>query len=116
MSEPIAAGLVLSTEIQKQNPKEAVLNKACDHCRALKVRCFPDLGSSSGICQWCARSKRTCTFAPPQKRKQRIRTDTRVVELGKEMRAMRSLLRLSIDGGNRAMEDIHTLLPITILH
>lgn len=105
MPEPIVPGVV-PTEAQKQGTEEVVLSRACDYCRGLKVRCLPDPESSSGICQRCSRSKRTCTFTP-RSRKQRKRTDTRVAELEREMKAMRSLLRLGSDGGSRAIEDIH---------
>jgi hypothetical protein len=40
----------------------------------------------------CGKSGRTCVFVAPQKRRQRKRTDTRVAELEKEVRAMRLLL------------------------
>lgn len=56
------------------------------------MRCLPH-DSNPDICQRCARSGRPCVFTPVQKRKQRKRTDTRVAELEREMRAMRSLLK-----------------------
>ena len=103
MSEPNPAGGMPVGE-RNHAAKEATLNRACDYCRGLKVRCFPDPGSSSSTCQRCARSNRACTYAAPQRRKQRKRTDARVAELEKEMKAMRSLLRLDTVDGNRAME------------
>ena len=45
------------------------------------------------VCQRCARTGRPCVFTPLQKRKQRKRTDTRVAELEREMRAMRAMLK-----------------------
>ena len=45
------------------------------------------------VCQRCARLGRPCVFTPLQKRKQRKRTDTRVAELEREMRAMRAALK-----------------------
>lgn len=71
---------------------EQHLNRACEACRGLKVRCLPDNDSSSGKCARCAKSGRPCHYATPQKRRQRKRTDTRVAELEREVRAMRSLL------------------------
>lgn len=107
MSIPIAADLASGGD-QNEGPKEVTLNRACDYCRGLKVRCFPDPGSSSSTCQRCARSKRTCTFAAPQKRKQRKRTDARVAELEKEMKALRSLLQFGSSRGGHATEDLGT--------
>jgi hypothetical protein len=71
---------------------EVPSHRACAHCRSQKVRCLPD-ESNSDICQRCARAGRPCVFTPLQKRKQRKRTDTRVAELEREMRAMRALLK-----------------------
>jgi hypothetical protein len=106
MSTPRTTGIETATE-HKRTAKEATLNRACDNCRGLKVKCFPDPASSTGSCQRCARSDRPCTFAAPQRRKQRKRTDARVAELEKEMKALRSLLRLDNDGGNNVTEEIH---------
>lgn len=71
---------------------ECQVNRACEACRLLKVRCLPDSTSTSAICQRCKKSNRICIYAAPQKRRQRIRTDTRVAELEREIKAMRSLL------------------------
>jgi hypothetical protein len=72
-------------------------HRACAHCRSQKVRCIPD-ESNPDVCQRCARSGRPCVFTPLQKRKQRKRTDTRVAELEREMRAMRAMLKHKQDG------------------
>jgi hypothetical protein len=104
MSETTAAGLVPGGD--QEQTKDAALNRACEYCRGLKVRCFPEPGSSSSTCQRCARSKRICVFAAPQRRKQRKRTDVRIAELEKEMRALRLLLKRGSDGGDQAMEDL----------
>ena len=71
---------------------EVSSHRACAHCRSQKVRCIMD-EENSDVCQRCARSGRPCVFTPLQKRKQRKRTDTRVAELEREMRAMRAMLR-----------------------
>ncbi|KAL1582151.1 hypothetical protein WHR41_09032 [Cladosporium halotolerans] len=71
---------------------EVPSHRACAVCRAQKVRCLPD-ESNPDACQRCARAGRACVFTPLQKRKQRKRTDTRVAELEREMRAMRALLK-----------------------
>ncbi|KAK4506484.1 hypothetical protein PRZ48_000216 [Zasmidium cellare] len=72
---------------------EIPAHRACAACRGQKVRCIPD-DSNPDICQRCARSGRTCVFTPLMKRKQRKRTDTRVAELEREMRAMRAALQV----------------------
>ncbi|OGE51694.1 hypothetical protein PENARI_c012G10216 [Penicillium arizonense] len=68
------------------------LNRSCESCRSLKVRCLPS-PSTPNQCQRCAKGKRTCVFVPPQRRRPRKRTDSRVAQLEKEMRMMRSLLK-----------------------
>jgi hypothetical protein len=80
--------------MNQQGPKIAkdpLSNRACDACRAHKVRCLPNTSSQSKICQRCAKTDRECHFSPFQKRKQRKRTDTRVAELEREVQAMRTL-------------------------
>nr|POE49149.1 transcriptional regulator war1 [Quercus suber] len=75
-------------------------HRACAHCRSQKVRCIVD-DAAPDQCQRCSRSGRPCIFTPLQKRKQRKRTDTRVAELEKEMRAMRSLIKQQQNGGDQ---------------
>ena len=74
-------------------------HRACAHCRSQKVRCLPD-DNNPDICSRCAKSGRPCIFTPLQKRKQRKRTDTRVAELEREMRAMRALLKSKSEGSS----------------
>ncbi|KAJ5206851.1 Transcription factor [Penicillium cf. griseofulvum] len=68
------------------------LNRSCESCRSLKVRCLPS-PSTPNQCQRCAKGKRSCVFVAPQRRRPRKRTDSRVAQLEKEMRVMRSLLK-----------------------
>ncbi|KAI2708439.1 hypothetical protein CBS147332_6500 [Penicillium roqueforti] len=68
------------------------LNRSCESCRSLKVRCLPS-PTTSNQCQRCAKGKRSCVFVAPQRRRPRKRTDSRVAQLEKEMRMMRSLLK-----------------------
>ncbi|KAJ5477357.1 hypothetical protein N7539_007501 [Penicillium diatomitis] len=68
------------------------LNRSCESCRSLKVRCLPN-PSTPNQCQRCAKSKKACVFVAPQRRRPRKRTDSRVAQLEKEMRMMRSLLK-----------------------
>ncbi|KAJ5758009.1 uncharacterized protein N7511_006703, partial [Penicillium nucicola] len=75
-----------------QPPSAQQLNRSCESCRSLKVRCLPS-PSTPNQCQRCAKGKRACVFVPPQRRRPRKRTDSRVAQLEKEMRVMRSLLK-----------------------
>ncbi|KAJ5122010.1 Peptidase M28 [Penicillium atrosanguineum] len=68
------------------------LNRSCESCRSLKVRCLPN-PSTPNQCQRCAKGKKPCVFVAPQRRRPRKRTDSRVAQLEKEMRMMRSLLK-----------------------
>lgn len=71
---------------------EVPSHRACQLCRASKVRCTVDEAGADS-CQRCLRAGKTCVFTPLQKRRQRKRTDTRVAELEKEMRQMRAALQ-----------------------
>ncbi|KAJ5934344.1 hypothetical protein N7466_003891 [Penicillium verhagenii] len=68
------------------------LNRSCESCRNLKVRCLPN-PTTPNQCQRCAKGKKACTFVAPQRRRPRKRTDSRVAQLEKEMRVMRTLLK-----------------------
>lgn len=65
---------------QSANPPNTLkpLVRACESCRARKVRCLPE---DSTKCQRCFRSGRQCVYTPPEKKRRRKRTDTRVAEL-----------------------------------
>ncbi|CAG8925732.1 unnamed protein product [Penicillium salamii] len=80
---------------ETSTPQESTgsqLNRSCESCRSLKVRCLPS-PSTPNQCQRCAKGKRSCIFVAPQRRRPRKRTDSRVAQLEKEMRVMRSLLK-----------------------
>ncbi|KAK0100040.1 hypothetical protein ONS95_013146 [Cadophora gregata] len=81
----------------KSSFEQQASNRACEACRAHKVRCLPNTLGSSKICQRCAKTDRQCIFAAPMRRKQRKRTDTRVAELEREVSAMRALFRQGND-------------------
>lgn len=71
---------------------EVPSHRACAFCRSQKVRCIMDEGNEE-VCQRCIKAGRTCVFTPIQKRRQRKRTDTRVAELEREMKAMQAMLK-----------------------
>ncbi|KAL9107406.1 MAG: hypothetical protein Q9227_007690 [Pyrenula ochraceoflavens] len=72
-------------------------NKACDTCRLLKIRCIVVDNEISKKCQRCSRSGQECVFSPLKRRKPRQRTDARVSELEREIRAMRAMILESRD-------------------
>ncbi|OOQ86316.1 C6 zinc finger domain protein [Penicillium brasilianum] len=80
----------------KSSPTQSLptqqLNRSCESCRSLKVRCLPK-PSTPNQCQRCAKAKKACVFVAAQRRRPRKRTDSRVTQLEKEMRMMRSLLK-----------------------
>ncbi|KAI9698260.1 MAG: hypothetical protein M1820_007530 [Bogoriella megaspora] len=65
----------------------------------------------SGDCQRCVRAERRCTYAPRQERKPRRRTDARVAELEREVRAMRAVLK---DRSNIDSDSTPRAIPQTI--
>ncbi|CAL5872759.1 uncharacterized protein PFLUO_LOCUS7026 [Penicillium psychrofluorescens] len=73
-------------------PTAQQLNRSCESCRSLKVRCLPN-PATPNQCQRCAKGRKACLFVAPQRRRPRKRTDSRVAQLEKEMRMMRSLLK-----------------------
>ena len=73
-------------------------NRACEACRALKIRCLAGIPGPGPECQRCVRSGLKCVFVKPQRRTQRKRNEARIIELEKEMAAMRALLGQNIRG------------------
>ncbi|KAK4128961.1 hypothetical protein N657DRAFT_608884 [Parathielavia appendiculata] len=71
--------------------------RACESCRALKVRCdFPadpaDPAAAAALpCRRCAKTKRKCVVTQPTRKRQR-KTDTRVAELEKKIDALTASL------------------------
>ncbi|KKK17179.1 hypothetical protein P175DRAFT_0492918 [Aspergillus ochraceoroseus IBT 24754] len=80
------------TNVVQQTAPTPQLNRSCESCRSLKVRCLPD-PASPNQCQRCTKAKRHCVFVAPQRRRPRKRTDSRVAQLEREMRQMRSFLK-----------------------
>ncbi|KAL1636252.1 hypothetical protein SLS56_001231 [Neofusicoccum ribis] len=69
--------------------------RACDHCRALKVRCDPQeengLISEISPCKRCLKSKKTCVTTAPTKKRTK-KADTRVAELEKKVNELTARL------------------------
>ncbi|KIX01916.1 uncharacterized protein Z518_07855 [Rhinocladiella mackenziei CBS 650.93] len=79
----------------KKSAKHAA-RRACESCRALKIRCQPAPEGSTaalqGQCQHCVDISRVCVFKEPSRTRAK-RTDVRVRELEREVRALSDLLR-----------------------
>ncbi|KAI4140795.1 MAG: hypothetical protein L6R39_005657 [Caloplaca ligustica] len=80
--------------------------RACESCRARKVRCLPE---DPTTCQRCARSGRDCIYTAPEKRRRRKRTDTRVAEL----EHMVQMLAAKLEEEQRARE-VHTQSDVLV--
>ncbi|KAF9635547.1 hypothetical protein BFW01_g6442 [Lasiodiplodia theobromae] len=69
--------------------------RACDHCRALKVRCDPQeengLISEASPCKRCLKSKKVCVTTAPTKKRTK-KADTRVAELEKKVNELTARL------------------------
>lgn len=68
--------------------------RACEACRHLKVRCIPSPDSTDGACRRCVRGKRQCIVTAPTRRRPK-RTDAKVVELEKQIEALKTSLEES---------------------
>ncbi|EED16699.1 C6 finger domain protein, putative [Talaromyces stipitatus ATCC 10500] len=90
MSNPPPAAA--PSQMEPRSTPSQQLNRSCESCRSLKVRCLPD-ANTTNQCQRCAKANRACVFVAPQRRRPRKRTDTRVAQLEKEMAAMRTALK-----------------------
>ena len=98
---------VPSTEAQN----DETTPRACESCRIRKVRCLQDPSLSSAKCLPCAKSHRDCIFTARSRTRRRKRTDTRVADLEKEVKAMTALLKrknlgsaeISTEIGDRAI-------------
>lgn len=69
--------------------------RACDHCRALKVRCDPQeengVISEASPCKRCLKSKKACVTTAPTKKRTK-KADTRVAELEKKVNELTARL------------------------
>ncbi|KAK9377831.1 uncharacterized protein V1513DRAFT_372174 [Lipomyces chichibuensis] len=86
-------------------------SRACDHCRALKVRCVPhDETDPAGTCHRCYKSSRQCVFTVNPRKRQK-RTDTRVADLEKKLDELTARLAASKgqeDEGTAAEREVLT--------
>lgn len=72
------------------------ITRACESCRALKVRCTPAAEgtptSQRRQCQRCVASGNVCTYTTPRRTK-RKRTDVKIRELEQEVKSLGDLVR-----------------------
>lgn len=111
---------VASDESSGARRRTKPLNKSCETCRRLKIRCLPDRTSSPPGCQRCVKLNEACVLTAPRKRiRRRNSTNVRVASLETEVRALRSLMNdqdssagLSVTAaqttGDSAIDDINT--------
>ncbi|ODQ65160.1 hypothetical protein NADFUDRAFT_66263 [Nadsonia fulvescens var. elongata DSM 6958] len=86
------ANLLKHDPPSNENGPEIKRTRACDNCRALKVKCVPsDLNNLLGCCVRCQKSKKECIFKLGP-RKRRRRTDMRVSELEKRLEVLTATL------------------------
>ena len=64
--------------------------RACEACRALKVKC--ELDDAAGTCKRCAKANRQCVITTPSRKRQK-KTDSRVAELEKKIDALTQSLQ-----------------------
>ena len=85
-------------------------SRACEYCRRLKSCCLPATDNPhSGQCKRCAKSGRECVFIDRSKTRRRKRTDVRVKELERDVKALISLLKRGpIVSGDAAGDDEET--------
>ncbi|KAH8701595.1 hypothetical protein BGW36DRAFT_371154 [Talaromyces proteolyticus] len=81
---------------RETRPRQPYRSRACDACRALKVRCEPHPNPAVEPCHKCANLGRTCVITP-RNRKRKKRTDTRVAELEARIDVLVNSLRASGD-------------------
>ncbi|WPH04266.1 Hypothetical protein R9X50_00715500 [Acrodontium crateriforme] len=75
------------------------LNKACEPCRASKLKCLIDPLLGDGRCKRCVATRRNCVFNAAQVRQRRTRmTDIRVAQLERQLQALRMKLESQQNG------------------
>ncbi|KAF2862602.1 hypothetical protein K470DRAFT_255890 [Piedraia hortae CBS 480.64] len=70
--------------------EEAKRQRACEACRALKVRC--DRGSDDSPCKRCEKARRECVITQPSRKRQK-KSDRRVAELETKVDALTAALQ-----------------------
>ena len=82
--------------------------RACEACRARKIRCLRDRSFSDVSCKPCWFANRTCVYSELGQRKRRKRTDVRVAELEKTVKALSTALYGAADGDSAIQGSLNT--------
>ncbi|MCJ1377722.1 hypothetical protein MMC17_000818 [Xylographa soralifera] len=82
--------------------------RACEACRARKIRCLQDRLFSDVSCKPCLFANRACVYSDPGLRKRRKRTDARVAELEKTVKALSTALYGGADGDSTIEGNLNT--------
>lgn len=72
--------------------KRSIGKHACERCRRSKIRCLLDTFDAHGKCRKCFSSNLECTWKEISTKRRRVRTDTRVSELEKQLKNFESAL------------------------
>ncbi|RDA85776.1 hypothetical protein CP532_6305 [Ophiocordyceps camponoti-leonardi (nom. inval.)] len=93
-----------STAAPSSHGAEAKKPRACEACRALKVRCEPDEGGDE--CRRCAKAGRRCVVTAPTRKRQK-KTDSRVSELERKIDALTASLQARVvsSSSNRGVDE-----------
>lgn len=75
-----------------QREKRSIGKHACERCRKSKTRCLLDTFDAYGKCRKCFFSNLECTWKEISTKRRRLRTDTRVSELEKQLKNFESVL------------------------
>ncbi|MCJ1390085.1 hypothetical protein MMC18_002943 [Xylographa bjoerkii] len=77
---------------------DKMMTRACEACRIRKIRCLQDRSFSDVYCKPCVFANRACVYPEPSLKKRRKRTDARVAELEKTVKALSTALHGSANG------------------
>lgn len=72
--------------------KHSIGKHACERCRKSKTRCLLDTFDAHGKCRKCFSSDLECTWKEISTKRRRVRTETRVSELEKQLKSFESVL------------------------
>ena len=82
--------------------------RACEACRIRKIRCLQDRSFSDVSCKPCLFANRACVYADPSLRKRRKRTDARVAELEKTVKALSTALNGGVGSDSTVQRNLET--------
>lgn len=77
--------------------------RACESCRALKVKCEPS-DKAGPSCRRCAKANRECIFTVPTRKRQK-KADSKVVELESKIDALTARLNATRQGRSQHSDD-----------